>query len=680
VTYPNIAPAGGAFPIPTNWAGGSNFLYADQNNTNAVANYAWGAADSAPVVARVATTGAETYTIVTGSVTAISGPPIDGLSVAVGDLLVIKDAPSATGPGSPNSLQPGNGIYYVTAIAANISVARAATMSPASSKPNPDHRVAFVGNGGNENGGSLFEVTTPSGAGAFIYGTTAIQWTQYPLLGAVTAPSVGASKLVSIGDNGWGSTTSGAATSTAGTSEMMFTVGPAATNITAKWDHFYTGTSLPDTDTDPSGSITFSASLKVLSSTNPGTVTGTLWRLTFNGRTSVTLDPGGTVVADVLGISVAPGDVVAIRTHLASGTAYAPRLVAGNSGWGGFTAASDLTAPGSAAITSSTGDYYGPAALLGYAVGANNAKSVLVLGDSIAEGTNDEAYFTVPALGSPGGFTIRALSGVAGIINIAIGGDLSSSFQSTAGSFRRLGNAKYCNSAIIEYGSNDYALGATAATIEGINLNIAINLRRLGIARVFLTTIIPRTTSTDGWATTTNQTPVAGESQRLAYNTWVRANCPVDPTTKAPVAVGTSGALLAGSFGHPLTGFFDTASKVESALNSGLWRPANRIVTGSITSGTQPITSSTANFQTANQEAGGDTGSFISLLGAGASGAVLFGNIFFVSSSTVAYVDANAGTTVTNAQLNIGILTAEGVHPTAHGHYLMSQAIDVALL
>jgi hypothetical protein len=46
----------------------------------------------------------------------------------------------------------------------------------------------------------------------------------------------------------------------------------------------------------------------------------------------------------------------------------------------------------------------------------------------------------------------------------------------------------------------------------------------------------------------------------------------------------------------------------------------------------------------------------------------------------VAYVDANAGTTVTNAQLNIGILTAEGVHPTAHGHYLMSTAINVALL
>ena len=494
-----------------------------------------------------------------------------------------------------------------------------------------------------------------------------------------------ASKLVSIGDQGYAAAPSYNVTSTAGTSEMVFTVGVAATNITALFCHSYSNTSGSDADTDPSGSITFNASLKVVSSTNPGTVTGTLYRLTFNGRTSATLDPGGRIIADALGLSVAPGDVVAVRTYLSSGTAYAPRgtygggygIIFSATSPGGFVSGSDLTPPGSGAIAGSSGVYYGPSALLGRPTGADKAKSVLYLGDSIGVGVADDVIFTRPALGGQGGFVLRALSGLSGLLSLSLGSDTAANFQSTAGSFRRLGNAgQLCNSAIIEYGTNDLWGGATAATLEGINLNIATDLRRLGISKVFLTTLLPRTTSTDGWVTTTNQTPLSMESQRVAYNTWVRAQCPVNPTTLAPVAVGTPGALLAGSYGHPLTGFFETASTVESALNSGRWLPATRVATGSITSGSNSLTSSTANFLSANQEAGGDTGAAVVLVGSGISGK----NIAIVSSSTAVLLDTNASTTVTNAALYIGVLTPDGIHPTGHGHYLMSQAINTALL
>lgn len=490
-----------------------------------------------------------------------------------------------------------------------------------------------------------------------------------------------ASKLVSIGDNGFGTNPLGwNGTSTTGTGEMMFTVGVAATAITALWTHWYSlsggGTV---TDTDPAGAITFSASLKVVSSTNPGTVTGTIYRLTFSGRTSATIDPGGRIIADPLGLSLAVGDVVAIRTYLSSGTAYPPRGTFG-AGWGGFTTTTDLTAPGSAAISSSTGYYYGPAALLGRAQGANNAKSVLISGDSIALGSGDAANYTVPAAGNPGGHLIRALTGKAGVISLAVAGDLAAAFQGTNGSFRRLSNAPLCNSAIDEYGSNDLVVGTTAAALEAIKLNNATCLARQGIAKVFITTLVPRTTSTDRWATTTNQTPLASESQRVAYNTWARANCPINPTTKAPVAVGTSGALLAGQFGHPITGFFDTAAAVESSLNSGLWLPAARVATGSITSGAAALTTSTANFLTANQESGGDKGTAIMLAGAGAAGATLVGNLSAVGSSTAATLDVAAGTTVTNAVLVVGVMTTDGVHPSPHGHYLMSLAIDTSVL
>jgi hypothetical protein len=491
-------------------------------------------------------------------------------------------------------------------------------------------------------------------------------------------------KLVAIADNGWGTALLANAASTVGTSEAVFKVGVAATGISVAWNHWYTQvSSQPWTDTDPSGTITFNASLKVISSTNPGTVTGTIYRLTFNGRTTATLDPGGRIVSDLIGITVAQGDVIAVRTYLASGTAYATHKTWGTyaSNNGGFTAASDLTAPGSAAISGSNGNYFIPAAILGYPVNAGSAKSVLLIGNSIGSGLGDDGIlFTSPNISS-GGFALRALTGVAGFVNAGVGGDLASWFQSTSGSFRRLKGVERCNSAIIEYGTNDLVTNSlTSSALETILLNLATNLRRMGIGKICVITLPPRTTSTDSWATTTNQTPLTSESQRVAHNTWVRAGCPVNATSLAPVSVGTPNALTAGQSGHPFTGFFDTAATVESSLNSGLWAPCNRVTTGSITSGQSTITASGANFQNTNQEAGGDIGTAFALAGAGAGGVALIADIASVSNGTTCGINAVASATVTNAQLNIGLMTIDGTHPSSHGHYLMSQAIDPTLL
>jgi hypothetical protein len=59
------------------------------------------------------------------------------------------------------------------------------------------------------------------------------------------------------------------------------------------------------------------------------------------------------------------------------------------------------------------------------------------------------------------------------------------------------------------------------------------------------TTLLPWTTSTDYFATTVNQTPFSAESQRRNFNAWVRAGAPIDPASLAPV-VGT-GTLTSGS-------------------------------------------------------------------------------------------------------------------------------------
>lgn len=492
-------------------------------------------------------------------------------------------------------------------------------------------------------------------------------------------------KLVVIGDNCWGISPAGNATSTVGTSRLVYTIGQDATGISVRYNHFSTNSVTVD-DTDPSGPISFRASLEVVSSTeldatlDPGTTVGTIIPFKFDGRTTVTLDPGGDIEARVLGISLKKGDRVAVRTFLVSGTAIAPRQSYGTDG--GFTPTSDLTVPGSAAISASAGVYYGPAALLGYA--DVSPKSVGVTGDSVPFGGGDiGGQYSVPTI-QPSNYAIRALSGEAGMINFGVSGEVSEFIVSASG-FRRLDHLKYCTSAIIEDGINDIVTGVTAAEVEASNLELATHYRRFGIGKVFVQTLIPRTTSTDYWATTTHQTVTpssATEAQRVAYNNWVRAGCPIDPTTLAPLAVGATGALLAGNFGHPFTDIFDTCSAVETETNSGLWIPATKVVTdASLTSGSNLISSATAAFNSATVENGGDIGAVGYLYGAGPSGGVL-GPFNFAGdlSSTQIYISTLASTTVSGAKLVINTMTWDGAHPSSLGHDEMSQKIDVSKL
>lgn len=178
--FPIVAPASGAYPLTTGFSNVAQQAASDANNTNDVDNYAWAGVDAAPIGVRCATTGSETFTIVSGSVTQINGTTVDGVSVAVNDTVLIKDAPASSGAGSVGSLNPGNGVYYVTAVATNITVARAATMSTTSANLNPAGRIAFV-RAGTTNGLTMWQVDSPVADATFTYGTTAMQWQNYLL-------------------------------------------------------------------------------------------------------------------------------------------------------------------------------------------------------------------------------------------------------------------------------------------------------------------------------------------------------------------------------------------------------------------------------------------------------------------------------------------------------------------
>jgi hypothetical protein len=121
---------------------------------------------------RVTTTASETFTIASGSVTQIAGTTIDGVSIAVGDRILITSAPASTGLGSYNSTQPGNGIYTVTSNTTNLSVSRSSDMSGSNSPIG----ALVATETGSAYGGWIFMVSSPSSAGAFTYGTTAMAW------------------------------------------------------------------------------------------------------------------------------------------------------------------------------------------------------------------------------------------------------------------------------------------------------------------------------------------------------------------------------------------------------------------------------------------------------------------------------------------------------------------------
>ena len=104
-----------------------------------------------------------------------------------------------------------------------------------------------------------------------------------------------------------------------------------------------------------------------------------------------------------------------------------------------------------------------------------------------------------------------------------------------------------CSSVVDQLDINDMTAGSSAATIEAWHISLANALLANGVQAVYLTTTPPVATSTDGFATTTNQTSFAYTTVLNSVNVWKR-------TIPAPFA-----------------GYFETANAVSSAQDSDKW-------------------------------------------------------------------------------------------------------------
>ena len=137
-----------------------------------------------PLIAvQAMTTGAETYTISGGAVTQISGTTVDGQSFSIGDRILIKNAPSASGAGvadsgNAGSAQPANGVYTITGNTTNLTVSRDSTSAtPLYGSINPAGKYVYTEAGSVNSAGVGYIVASPATPDtAFTYGTTNMQW------------------------------------------------------------------------------------------------------------------------------------------------------------------------------------------------------------------------------------------------------------------------------------------------------------------------------------------------------------------------------------------------------------------------------------------------------------------------------------------------------------------------
>lgn len=221
-----------------------------------------------------------------------------------------------------------------------------------------------------------------------------------------------------------------------------------------------------------------------------------------------------------------------------SGTGSFPRggcCFGGTTNWGidngeGSTASQNYVADGATAINANaTSYYYSESAVLGRCYDGSIATSVAICGDSIADGVDDAGY------GGPyvGGVELRLFANTPRI-RLSIPGERLGNIFSANGptsSFYSRGQLLALTTHVTSgYGRNDVEQYATyGTTVAGALTLFKTNL--LAFAKHCMQrgqhfaqlTILPSPTSTDGWYTTANQTPQAGDKEllRVAINAWL---------------------------------------------------------------------------------------------------------------------------------------------------------------
>ena len=300
--------------------------------------------------------------------------------------------------------------------------------------------------------------------------------------------------------------------------------------------------------------------------------------ITFGGNRTVVISPGGTVISDPVGIEVTKGATFSTRTFVQVSTGQTfpinniPTASSGEGNNYGTTVGADLTDVGAASLTGIGTNQlvFGPAAILGQVIDPDRPV-IGILGDSIFNGTGDSSF-------AFGGLAQRALNNNYSFQKVTFPGEPLTGWLGSSGygdtRCRRVGLLALvgCTHIVTDYTVNSLA----TTTIQADAVKAWRVMAKIAPGQVFVTTLTPQTTTTDGWATTGNQAiqyPSDREPRRLAFNAWIRDGAPIN-ASDVPQSVGATGAGIVrfGEAGHPVRSFFEVADLAETARNSGIWK------------------------------------------------------------------------------------------------------------
>lgn len=267
---------------------------------------------------------------------------------------------------------------------------------------------------------------------------------------------------------------------------------------------------------------------------------GIFTRLTFSGSVTGNITDGATLISDNRLVNIPDGAEFWVRAFYTGSAGVTYTTAAGDFSHQCAFAVSglvDMTMGGT--IPDAVG---GATYLPCLIIGKTRKPSVALLGDSRMWGVATDTQDITTHIGT----TMRSLGPYYAMHNIARSGEMANQF--IASHAKRLPIAQYASHAVVAYGINDIRTGIrTAAQVKADTETI---IGYFPGKKVFVNTLEPNTTSTDGWVTGGNQTVGTYESVRVAYNNMVRA--------------GLVGAA----------GYFDIADAVEYGRNSGMWLPA----------------------------------------------------------------------------------------------------------
>jgi lysophospholipase L1-like esterase len=235
----------------------------------------------------------------------------------------------------------------------------------------------------------------------------------------------------------------------------------------------------------------------------------TFTAVNWSGSNTVAISAGARIKSDVVaGLTIPANTKFWVRTVLSVGSAVAVPIMELNAGANVLgvddgNVAADQGNTGTIAATTGI-NTFGPNAIIG-TVAAASARSFLIVGDSLAwgqgddsgVGTQDSSGFLQRMLGRLGYPCYTWAKGGQQAADVApITATLNADTASTLMSFTDV---------ILQHGVNDLRLGRTRAQIEA-DLQTIYGTASITGKRVWKTTITPRSTSTDSWATTVNQT------------------------------------------------------------------------------------------------------------------------------------------------------------------------------